>query len=149
MPIKQLLIITILIAIITMGPLNREHHSAETINDCPSNASEIKEQITKIKNKEDTKTIMGNNYKEVIGEMYNNSVWRYDICPKSGYQNEFDYDIVDMEGLVAGEVNQIVFISFAEDGETIISKSMFYLDNKRNIHAVKFINDRIQDEIVY
>ena len=149
LPIKQLFIITILISVITMGPFYPQHHSTKAMNDCQRNEVETKEQIKKIQSKEDVIKYLGKDYKEVKGEMYNNTVWRFDICSTTDYQFDLDYDIVDTSALVAGDVKQLVFISFAGDDKTIISKTFYYLDHKKNIHAVKFFDTEIQDNIFY
>lgn len=149
MPTKQLLIMTMLISILTIGSFHTEYHAAKTMNNCDQTTLELTEQIANIETKEEIKTILGNDYKEVTGEMYNNVVWRFDICPKTDYQNDTNIDSVDLEGLKSGQLKKVLFFSFSENQQTIINKSLYYSDNQNNIHVVTFKGNQEQDEIIY
>jgi len=148
LPIKQLFIIAILISMITMGKEISQPPSEKTFSSCQTKIHEIKEQINKIQNKKESLSFLGKKYKEVVGEMSNNKVWRYDICSVPGYQFSSEVDQVDLEGLFAKDVKQIIFISFAEDNRTIQSKSLYYLDKNKNIHEMKFIANEIYENTI-
>lgn len=149
MPTKQLLIITMLISILTIGPFHTEYHAAKSMNNCDQTTLELTEQIAKMETKEEIKNTLGNDYKEVIGEMYNNQVWRFDICSNSDYHNDATIDSVDIEGLKSGKLKKVLFLSFSEDKQTIMNKSLYYTDSQNNIHVVTFIGEKAQDEIIY
>lgn len=149
MPTKQLLIITMLISILTIVPFHTEYYEAKSMNNCDQTTLELAGQIAKLETKDEIKTALGNDYKEVIGEMYNNVVWRFDICSSDEYHNDTTIDNVDIEGLKSGQVNKILFLSFSEDQQSIMNKSLYYADSLNNIHVVTFIGDKVQDEIIY
>lgn len=104
--------------------------------------------VRNMQTKADVNSILGRNYQEIRGELYNNTVWRFDLYPVSNYQYMSKFDTVDSEGLQEGLVKYIIFISFGEE-DNIISKSIYYCDIKGNIYEVKYIENTEKEVILF
>ncbi|HEO8418557.1 MAG: hypothetical protein ABTA16_02680 [Niallia sp.] len=149
--IRQLLFITLMLSILTIGPIHGEYEfkASEHQDQADISTSELKDIVKNIQSKADVNSYLGTNYQEVRGEMYNNTVWRFDISPKPNYQFMAELDRIDIEGLQKGLVNYIVFISFGEEESTIISKSIYYCDHSENVREVKYIGNQEKENVIF
>lgn len=147
---RLLLVISLLLSILTNGP-NHEKNELIASNQQDQTIvtiSEIKNMVRNMQTKADVNSILGRNYQEIRGELYNNTVWRFDLYPVSNYQYMSKFDTVDSEGLQEGLVKYIIFISFGEE-DNIISKSIYYCDIKGNIYEVKYIENTEKEVILF
>ncbi|WP_400242569.1 hypothetical protein AB3U99_16095 [Niallia sp. JL1B1071] len=148
---RQLLFITLLLSILTIGPIHGENEfmaSGNQQDQTNTTISEVKDMVRNIQTKADINSILGTNYQEIRGEMYNNTVWRFDMYPVSNYRYMSEYDKIDSEGLQEGSVKYIIFFSFGEE-ENIISKSIYYCDSNGNIREVKYIENTEREAIIF
>ncbi|WLD92997.1 hypothetical protein [Alkalihalobacillus sp. AL-G] len=88
----------------------------------------IKEQLTINQSPQEVKTLLGNEYHQVIGMMNNTQMWRYDIGTKDGYSFETEFDIVDEKGLNQKEVKIILFINWNSETNLTDYISAYYLN---------------------
>lgn len=148
---RQLLFITLMLSILTIGPIRGEYEfkASELKDQTDITITELKDTVGNIQTKADINSYLGINYQEVRGEMYNNIVWRFDISPRQNYQYMAEHDRIDIEGLQKGLVNYIVFISFGEEESTIISKSIYYCDNSGNVREVKYIGNKERENVIF
>jgi hypothetical protein len=147
---RQLLFITLILSILTVGPIRGEYEfkASEHKEQGDISIAKLKDTVKNIQTKADINSYLGTNYQEVRGEMYNNIVWRFDISPRANYQYMTEHDWVDIEGLQKGLVNYIVFFSFGEEESTIISKSIYYCDNSENVREVKYIGNKESENAI-
>lgn len=150
---RQLLFITLMLSVFTIGPIRGEYEfkfkASEHQGQADITISELKDTVRNIRTKTDINSYLGKNYQEIRGEMYNNIVWRYDMSPETNYQYKGEYDRLDIEGLQNGLVNYIVFISFGEEESTIVSKSIYYCDNSGNVREVKYMDNTERENIIF
>ncbi|WP_217279732.1 hypothetical protein, partial [Niallia circulans] len=74
---------------------------------------------------------------------------RFDLGLNTPYQFTAENDSIDIAGLQKGLVKFIVFFSFGENENSIISKSIYYCDENDSIHEVKFIENTERESIIF
>ncbi|MED3791164.1 hypothetical protein P4571_01725 [Niallia alba] len=149
--IRHILFLTLLISLLTTTwPMHgMEDFKASTHHDeFNYSMSELKDTIRNIQSKADINSNLGMKHEVVRGDMYNNVVWRFDLGSQPTYQFVSENDSIDMEGLQERTIKYIVFLSFGEDEETIISKSIYYCDENGAIHEVKYIENIERENII-
>ncbi|CAM5571730.1 hypothetical protein SAFG77S_08933 [Streptomyces afghaniensis] len=111
--------------------------------------SELKDAVRSMQKKADINSYFKMKHAVVSGELYNNEVWRFDLGLNTPYQFTAENDSIDIAGLQKGLVKFIVFFSFGENENSIISKSIYYCDENDSIHEVKFIENTERESIIF
>ena len=147
---RQLLFITLMLTVLTIGPIRGEFDTKTSEDHIQMDVtiSELKDKVRNIQSKADINSYLGENYQVIRGEMYNNIVWRFDMYHVTSYKYTSEYDRIDMGGLQEGLVKYLVFISFDGDGNTVISKSIYYCDSSGNVREVKYIENTEREDVI-
>ncbi|MDQ0272336.1 hypothetical protein [Cytobacillus purgationiresistens] len=81
--------------------------------------------------------------------MYDLPLWRYDFKLDKEYSNKLGYDSVDFDALKSNKLQYIVMVSFDQEEEKIRNVSIYYLDDKNQIHNYRqFADGYVKDTVI-
>lgn len=107
----------------------------------------IKEELELGMTEEEVTTLLGTNYQEVVAAMDDSHVWRYDVETAEGYQYTAVDDFVDMEGLLQGDIEMQLFITWGEDGKVKTFSSIYQNKTDGNIYNFRVYSDNTREDV--